>query len=900
MAFSLRSFFGKGGSSNGAASTVSPPENMTPAAVPSPFQTAASNPASPNTMLFKTASAESPAGAPVALSPFAPAGETSVPGLTVGDLLPVLPADVAKNPGLSPTQSVILPDPVLESALRSGRAAVPLFELFRACPAMFLVPVGPHDSREVPLPPHKIAQLIPGNAPQNPFTVKAPQGKPTPVSPFGIVSAPREPEIPSAAPSAAATTLFNPSPFGFVTEPVQSPQPPTEFGGAPQDSNVPASPFSPAPPAAPPQAASPFVTSPAMTVSSPFSLAPEAAPAPPADGNANAAPSPASPFAAEFQSPATLPSFPSMFSGPVVQSVPGVGSASQDSSFLSATPPVLPAVASPFSLTTTATPPPAATPDSPAGPSSMPPASWGSIFPTRPAADTCPAPLPGLGDTLFSVLQPKSTAPPSDAPAPAEPPPPAFFNTPEPVAKPEPPEAPALAETPDFLDPSPAPVANAPAEASPKPFNPFERIQALAKAAENSAMPVADPFAKQPPIDTASLFGGSPLPPAAEPTAPAPLPVEQFATPAGRREKEVRLDLAASLRNCAAHDLGTSPENIPSWVQFTLSYETLASQLSTGRVVVPLETIVSGLDAPFRALFMQARTGVLVELPSNVVFHAVTEIAPTVVVPPMTPEAPALTPAAPESLLDPFAPAPDNDWKKSGPDIAPQKPFWAQPEVTAAPEPVALLDSPPAPHPMPAFTPLLREDPPAHAAPPVAPPARHESVVIPANPLTGAPEFVSPAPVLPPQGSFTTAATTRSDNATRRLLLTVLLGSPDATDAATIVKLTRQLPGVAAVFCMNNGRSIAESGDESPDARRFLRDAPSKIHGLTALASLTGIEDAETLHIRSGQVEATFCLQGAVTFAVLHDPRHREPALKEKITLLGREVAAILGESSAN
>jgi hypothetical protein len=197
--------------------------------------------------------------------------------------------------------------------------------------------------------------------------------------------------------------------------------------------------------------------------------------------------------------------------------------------------------------------------------------------------------------------------------------------------------------------------------------------------------------------------------------------------------------------------------------------------------------------------------------------------------------------------------------------------------------------------------PLIAEQEPA--PPPAAPPAAQQPVIIPANPLTGAPEFVSPAPVLPqappPQGSFTAAATLRGDNATRRLLLTVLLGSPEATDAAAIVKLACQLPGVSAVLCVNHGKSIAEAGDGSADAQRFLRDAPQKISGVCALASLTGIDDAETLHIRSGQVEATFCLQGPVTFAVLHDPARREPALKEKITLLGRELAAILGESSA-
>ena len=222
MAFSLRSFFGKGGSDNGAAATMQPPDNMIPAPIASSFQSAA-DPAFANTMLFKTAVAETPVGVPVSSSPFALAGGTPVAGLTIGDLLPWIPADVAKNPGLPLTHPVVLPDPILEGALRSGRASIPLFELFRVCPVMFLVPVGPHDPREIPLPPHKIAHLIPGNrvaaAPQNPFTLLPPDGTPTPSSPFGTVSAPREDDPSTASPVDDATTLFNPTPFGLMAEP---------------------------------------------------------------------------------------------------------------------------------------------------------------------------------------------------------------------------------------------------------------------------------------------------------------------------------------------------------------------------------------------------------------------------------------------------------------------------------------------------------------------------------------------------------------------------------------------------------------------------------------------------------------------------------------------------------
>jgi hypothetical protein len=861
---------------------------MPPNQAPPSSQPAASTaePGFANSMLFKTAAVESPTGAPVAPNPFAlPQDAAAVPGLTVGDLLPGLPSDVAKNPGLSPDQALTLPDAVLESALRSGRASIPLFELFRACPMMFLGPVGPHDPREVPLPPHKIASLIPGsgttNAPRNPFSMMPTEGARVPSSPFGVVTAPREDEPPAATAVGPAQTAFHPSPFGLMMEPAPSSPATAEGGRAPQipDFLAPAGSFGSAPTAEQPMAPSPFMSAPATSFSSPFSLAP--APAPGASPSANASPFlPSPPSFADTpasQPAAALPAFPSMFNGPVVQSVPGVGSSSEDSSFFSAAVPPVQAATAPF-------PQPSPAPASP-------PPSWGSIFPFQAPAESAAPALPGVGATFFPVEQTPLAA---ESPAPAENAPinPAgFFSS---FGLPPAP-APVMAEV--SPEPSQVPAASGPTETAAKPFNPFERIQALAKSAEAASQPPADPFLSKAPTETVSLFGGNPLPPAPEPErAPAPLPptLQPQAASLHPGEKSVKLDLAASLKNCAAHDLGTNPENIPSWVQFTLPYEMLADQLSTGRVVVPLDAIVAGLDAPIRALFSQARSGVEVELPSNAVFHAVSELAPSAM-PQVPPEESASAAAPAPAPREPFmAPIPENLWKESAPEPPASSSilFGNSHEPVPAPSPPA--EAPPAAETTASFAQ------PVPAPAPLAPPSSAEPVVIPANPLTGAPEFVSPAPVLPPQGSFAVATTPRSDNGNRRLLLTVLLGSPDATDVVTIVRLTQQLPGVAAVLCVEEGRSIAEAGDGSAEARRFLQDAPRKISGLTALASLTGIEDAETLHIQSGQVEATFCLQGEITFAVLHDPRRREAMLKEKITLLGRELAAILGESSSN
>jgi hypothetical protein len=133
-------------------------------------------------------------------------------------------------------------------------------------------------------------------------------------------------------------------------------------------------------------------------------------------------------------------------------------------------------------------------------------------------------------------------------------------------------------------------------------------------------------------------------------------------------------------------------------------------------------------------------------------------------------------------------------------------------------------------------------------------------------------------------------------NSTRRLLLTILLGSGDAEDVNTFVHLTRQLPGVAAAVALHHGNSLASEGDGSTGADRFLREAAANAQMLPALAALTGIEDSDTLHVQSGHGEATFCLHDDVVLAVLHNPEKREATLREKITLLGRELSAIVRE----
>ncbi|MEI6536647.1 MAG: hypothetical protein WCN98_14980, partial [Verrucomicrobiaceae bacterium] len=300
MGFSLRSFFGKGSSSHGSAGapTATMPPPVSNPAPESPFQPAVGESPFANALLFKTSSSSETLGQPVQaapFSPFAPAGTNPSSGLTVGDLLPGLPMDVSRNSSLSPLQPIVLPEAILESALRSGRATVPIFELFRACPAMFQMPVSPHDPREVPLPMGKITHLLsPQGISPNAGMTSAQQNNPslfgfgahlaaaqnsplTKTSPFGMAS-------PIPATELAAPTvepLYQPSPFSM---PEAQPFAPAPQADSPGSFAMPHSASSnPAP-------ANPFFTASGITAASPFSMAPEPPANPSGQGGLHFAP----------------------------------------------------------------------------------------------------------------------------------------------------------------------------------------------------------------------------------------------------------------------------------------------------------------------------------------------------------------------------------------------------------------------------------------------------------------------------------------------------------------------------------------------------------------------------------------------------------------------------------
>jgi len=253
------------------------------------------------------------------MSPFSIAGATPTNApLTVGDVIHQLPPEVVRMGALPAEQPLSLPPALLENALRSGHAALPVFELYRVCPALFQMPISPQDPRLVALPASKlpglIAQAREGSsgtsapaaaAPPSPFSLAQPSASP---SPFSMAQ-------PSAPPSPFSLAQPTPTPHSPAGSPFQMAPPAAEPAAPPAQSfqfkqfAASSSGFTPPMPTAEPAApASPFSLAqpapqqgPAPVAGTPFSFGPGSngspfgLPSQPSAGAAGSAPA-ASPF----------------------------------------------------------------------------------------------------------------------------------------------------------------------------------------------------------------------------------------------------------------------------------------------------------------------------------------------------------------------------------------------------------------------------------------------------------------------------------------------------------------------------------------------------------------------------------------------------------------------------
>lgn len=1016
MAFSLRSFFGKekspeNSAPNGAASLPNPGthgQHATQLPNPGGFH---------NGSLFKTTGVVQPGGQPVGspFSPFSKASPTSSTNeaLTVDDVLPHLPVEVARNPQLAPGQPLQLSEEVVSKALRGGHAAIPLFEIYRVCPALFQTPISPQDARTVPLPPHKIASLIPvgaavgvgvgqessslfnpspfsvsgaeptesaavalgfgagapfqmggaSSAPLNALNTPGGGGSPFMPAPGVTVSTGAFPQattggggLPPAGNGMSASPFGAANPFSFPAAPEtasEPPAPPPFPMGGPSASGSGSSPFAfPATGAPPPLAAtgSPFAPFPSSgelpaspPAASPFSVAmPPAAPVESAPSwLGSAAPSPfsvdsptasfhessgASPFAFTGGTPASpAPAEPSasaepppwMQTSPAAAGSHAASASTPSSSPFSFGPAAAPAAPAPVSHSTqsddapswlqgsSGAPNPALNGSSGASPFSFTPAP---VVPSAPAveppaappftfaaAPPVPAPVQPPAENPFaaatSVPPPVSTSWQPAGPAPTSQPLP--WEAPAPV--PAPPSAKSPGQEAAF--PS-APASTPPVTAESVP-SPFARIAALVGAPIESVTPAAPVPAEEPsPLvnpstPDISAFGRSfDLPPAGKPLESANKPFADgvsFGLPGAKGEEQrssanpssssssgsgefIKLPLASLVKNCTAQDIGIAPDLIPSWVQTAIPQSLINSQSSTGRISLTLAEIVQGLDAEMRHLIIPAYPGMKIEVPATDLL-ASSPIGSTLAgkganTPPTAGHG---TSPLPSGVPWPF------DVSATKPEAAP-----VAPAKTVLPKPVTATPAPATP-PATAFTPATT--PPSLSSVPPAFQAQGPVSV----PASAKPETKMPIP------GANLSSVSRHQDKHQQMLLRVLLGSQEEEfDADAVVRLTTSQPGVAAAVCFVSGKPVSTSGNGSPEAEHFLRQAERMHEHVQPLVALTGIDDTETVSVKSDRHVVTFSLQGKVTLGVLHDPQQQEATLREKVTLIARELTSLL------
>jgi hypothetical protein len=418
----------------------------------------------------------------------------------------------------------------------------------------------------------------------------------------------------------------------------------------------------------------------------------------------------------------------------------------------------------------------------------------------------------------------------------------------------------------------------------------------------------------------------------------------------------VKLSLAAALKGCSMQDIGISPDHIPAWLQTSLPLSLIRPQLSSGKVGIRLADILRGLDPEMRHLLAPARPDLEVVLPANELFHALpVGSAPEPAAP--VPAAETMPPVArPEAQMPAGVPWPFKSVGAEGPEtaapvfpLAPSavgeshfQPFApAAPQPAAAPEPTAKTEDPKTESLFQPFTPMapqpaaapeparkeedLRTESPIQSFPPptagsVFPPPFASQPSFPAVPSAAAetpraapappaaavvrPILASvvpqapapmPVPVSVVRPAIVPRPSSKDPDKRRQMLLRVLLGSQDdAFDAEGVIRLTTAQPGVAAAVCFNDGKAVASAGNGSPEADNFQRQAQRMLEHIQPLVELTGIDDTETVSVKSDRHVITFSLQGQVTLAVLHDPHQQEPTLREKVTLIARELTGLL------
>jgi hypothetical protein len=800
--------------------------------------------------LFKTMGNEPAVSPPInssqGMSPFSIRGAaaTHMP-LTVGDVIGHLPPEVIRAGALPAEQPLALPAALLENALRSGQAALPVFELYRVCPALFQTPISPQDPRMVPLPAGKLPGLI-AQAREGQGNQPSSFSQAQPASPFAAIP-PAQPSPFSIAPAAEAAPA---SPF-------QAAAPPRSMvAEAPSL----ASPFAmsqaaPAPEPTARPAASPFSFG---TGGSPFGIPTPAAfpPSHPAPGPAFGAAAEQPPtsitglFRPKSQEPSVAPA-PSSFGAPFAPALSDAAPAAepQDSAqqMLSSSSGLaklgFAASLSGYSLEELGF-----------NPAMVP--SW---ITTSLPASTLSAQLTsgqfmvelgvlvdGLSDVGFrntlscAKREARIRLPQNEvfhaltaATASAQ----ALGGG---VAAGPLQQAPAANAV--FLQPGAATGQPSPLEAPPPSW-----LTPQTAASQPSPAPLfaaADPGLNQPPSQPFSpKFGASlnPFAPTAAPSLFTPPPPEP-AAPQHAVPSLFTPTPAASPASSLFKAFGAPP-----------AASALACQ-PTAQPTGPLMAESKPFD-PFGS------TGVLAaaKLQTDSGFSSAQLLG-------------QMPPAASQPFADSSFGAPASEFKPQ-PLFAPKAEEAVVPQPAPQPSKTALFSTPvpnvplfSEPKPAPQLNPIKE----SYSAPAVA--ASHQMAAV-KHSFLG----LSPA-----------------DTHTDQLLLRALLGTEESLTVPRVVELLASQSGLSACVCLHGSDVLSHADSRKPDASEFQRQAPEIARQLRGLAPLIGIEGAETFTLNAGGRLLTFCFPDNTTVAVLHE---NEPSngLRDKITLIARELARMLG-----
>jgi hypothetical protein len=181
----------------------------------------------------------------------------------------------------------------------------------------------------------------------------------------------------------------------------------------------------------------------------------------------------------------------------------------------------------------------------------------------------------------------------------------------------------------------------------------------------------------------------------------------------------------------------------------------------------------------------------------------------------------------------------------------------------------------------------------AESAFPFASPAPRDTQRAPSMPMRPPTGPILPAvrPATPAPASVASGLGIATGPDGEQMLLRALLGVSESLTAERVIELISRQHGVCACALMRGLKMVAH-GDNSQPAQDFRTKAPEIANSIKTIADLTGIA-AETLNITTGDRLITFCFQNGLTLGVLHTDREPPAGLREKLTLLSRELASM-------